>query len=115
MNEFLLLLSCETPDACDDAREKVESEGGKVSQTYGRSVLIVSADAGVASSLESHPGVVGVYRDAVPEDVTGDLDETGRLGVAAWNHRRQPSFDEAKRQRKGEGLSWDHPDFEREG
>jgi hypothetical protein len=115
MSEFLILLSCEDTEACDDARRKLTSGGGRVTQTYGQSVVIADGDAALASELESHPGVIGVYQGSVPEDKTLELDETARLGVAAWNQRRRPSFTEAKRRRKGEGLSWGHPDFDREG
>lgn len=115
MSEIMILLSPDDPKASQAAREQLESGAGKILQSYGAGVVIVEAAPGFASTLKSHPGVVGIYQDEVPEDVTHDLDETAKMGVAAWNQRRQPSFNEAKRQRKGEGLSWGHPDFEREG
>ncbi len=113
MSEILVLLSSE--DAGKDARRKLTSDGGEILHTYGRGALVADAGPDLISELESHPGVAGVYTDAVPDSVLGRLDETEKLGVAAWNQRRQPSFEEAKRQRKGEGLSWGHPDYEREG
>ncbi|HZB44887.1 MAG TPA: hypothetical protein VE360_06575 [Pyrinomonadaceae bacterium] len=115
MSEVLIVLSSDDDEAGREARRELQSGGGRVTQNYGREVLIAEADAKLASALEAHPGVVGVYEDAVPADATRGLDETAKMGVAAWNERRKPSFREAKRQRKGEGLSWGHPDFEREG
>lgn len=115
MSEVMVILSSDDSKAGRAARQELLAGVGKISQTYGQEVFIVEADAGQVSALQSRPGVVGIYQDAVPEDVTHDLDETAKMGIAAWNQRRQPSFSEGKRQRKGEGLSWGHPDFEREG
>ena len=115
MSEMLVVLSSDDVKSSQQARRELVSGVGKITQAYGEEVLIVETDAGRASALESHPGVVGIYPDTVPDAVSDALDETGKMGVAAWNERRQPSYREAKQQRKGEGLSWGHPDYEKEG
>lgn len=115
MSEALVLLSSDDSEASGAVHRELLAGGGRVAQIYGQSVLIVEANSTLVSALESQHGVVGVYRDTVPADVIRDLDETAKLGVEAWNQRQQFSFGEAKRQRKGEGLSWGHSDFEREG
>jgi hypothetical protein len=78
-------------------------------------VLIVEAPPDAAASLAGDPAVSGVFEGAVPSALTQDLDETGKLGVAAWNERHSDAYAHAKKGRVGEGLSWDHPDFEKEG
>lgn len=119
MKEILFLLRDDEGDAAQEAVRELKSAGGRVSQSFGRGALVVSADedevAEAVRALKTHPGVAGVYESSVPEDVLADLRESERLGASAWNERQKDEFREAKKQRKGEGLSWGHPDFEREG
>jgi hypothetical protein len=77
--------------------------------------LILESTPELAKALEAHPGVAGVYEGPVPDELARCLDETGRLGVAAWNARHTAEYREAKRRRTGEGLPWDHPEAEPEG
>ena len=114
MEEVLVILAADNPAAAQAAREQVKASGGQIRQSYGRDVLIVEASP-ATRSLSGHPGVLGVYEGKVPGEFSKRLDETGRLGVAAWNQRHTASFRAAKKRRKGEGLPWDHPGCEPEG
>lgn len=113
--EFLVVLTPEDHPAARAAREQLKAAGGHVKQTYGPAVLIVEVLPELMQLLESHPGVVGVYREVVPDKFLDRVDKTGQLGIATWNERHKASYREAKKQRKGEGLPWDHPAFDREG
>ena len=115
MTEALVVLSPTDPSAAQAARHRASFGGVRVRQSYGPGVLIVEGSPDVTKDLEDSPGVTGVYTGRVPAESTQDLDEMGRLGVAAWNERHKESYRAAKRRRKGEGLSWDHPDYEPEG
>ena len=112
MSELLILLK-PSSDMNEVQREVTES-GGQIKQSYGESVLIVDATSDTLDKLKSQPHI-DVFRATVPEDLLADLDDTAKLGVAAWNERHSESFRTKKRERKGEGLPWDHPDYEREG
>jgi hypothetical protein len=112
MTEMLLLLKEQAPHT---AIKKIESEGGRVLQQYGSNVLIVQADPHLESVLQDSPAVTGVYKGDVPVHAAEHLDMMGSMGVAAWNKRHTPAFVNAKASRPGAGLSWGHPDFEREG
>jgi len=59
--------------------------------------------------------VAGVFPSLVPDEFKQPLDETGKLGITAWNQRHSAEFLEAKQEREGEGLAWDHPGYEPEG
>jgi hypothetical protein len=115
MTQVLFVLAHDNPEASREAREALQARGAIITQSYGTGVLIADADAELALTLTSHPGVVGVYIDAVPAEACQNLDETGRLGVAGWNQRHHDEFHAAKRQRKGEGKSWGDPEYEPEG
>jgi hypothetical protein len=115
MDEVLIILSADRPQAARQARKKLEASGGQVRQSYGPHVLIADGPAEVLRELESDKGVAGVYSGAVPEESTQRLDDTGQMGIAAWNQRHSEAFRRAKSERKGEGRAWDDPDFETEG
>lgn len=115
MSEVLIVLATDNPKAAQEARRELHARGGKATQSYGPNVLIADTDPEMATTLAMHPGIVGVFEDAVPSDISRSLDETAQLGIAGWNQRHHNSFQAAKRQRKGEGLSWGHPNYEREG
>ena len=115
MEEALIVLAADDASAAEEAQREVQALGGRVTQVYGQGVFIIEGASESLSRLAALPGVVGFYHGTVPEEVPERLDETAQLGITAWNQRHTPSYQEAKRQRKGEGLSWDHPDFEREG
>src|SRR4029077_16435222 len=89
--------------AADAAREdlhaRIVAMGGRVSQAYGSRVWIVDVPDGadLPDDLEGYPG-------RVPDDVETALDdETGRLGISAWNVRHGASFAETRANRVGEG------------
>jgi hypothetical protein len=113
MAEVLIILKTDDPTA-HIVRQQIRDEIGAV-QSYGSHVFISTASLKKIQSLVSSPEIVGIYVGKVPETVMENLDETGRLGVAAWNERHTDSYRASKKQRKGEGLSWDHPDFDSEG
>lgn len=115
MDEVLVVLAHDSPRATKKTRQRLAAAGGQVRQQYGPEVLIVEAEPQVIETLEAVKGVAGVFAGAVPPEVAGKLDETGKLGVAAWNERRSDEFRQAKQERKGEGLAWDHPGYEPEG
>jgi hypothetical protein len=114
-DEALIILAHDRPQAAQSAQKKLEADEIHVRQRYGLHVLIVAAPAHVLSKLESDLGVAGVYREAVPDEARPKLDDTGNLGIAAWNQRHSEAFRQAKSNRKGEGLAWDDPNFESEG
>jgi hypothetical protein len=115
MHELLVILDANDPEAERKAQQPVEAAGGHVAQRYGRHVWIVEDAPELAEWRRKRSGIVRVYKGRVPDKMLKRLDETAQIGVAAWNERHSPSYRAAKRERKGEGLPWDHPDFEREG
>ena len=115
MKEVLVVLKKDSPKAARDAQKRIENRGGHIRQRYGKKVLIVAAADPVIKEIESDQGVAGVYPGQVPEEFSQRLDDTGQIGIAAWNQRHSEAFRQAKEERKGEGLAWDHPDFDPEG
>lgn len=115
MKEALVILNAADRSAARKAHQHLQSEGYHVSQRYGSDVLIAEMEPSSMESLKNHPGVAGVFKEAVPDEHIERLGETERMGVAAWNKRHSASFQKAKQQRIGEGESWGNPDFEREG
>ena len=114
MSELLVLLKSDDSSDMMAVRRQVTESGGHIQQSYGENVLIVDATSDTLDALKSQPRV-SVFRETVPDEVLNDLEETAQLGVAAWNERQSESFRTSKSERKGEGLPWDHPDYEREG
>lgn len=114
MSELLVLLKPGSASDIDAVRRKVADSGGQIKQSYGKRVLIVDATSDTHDTLKSH-SQMSVFRETVPDDVLEDLDDTAKLAVAAWNERHSESFRTKKRERKGEGLPWDHPDYDPEG
>lgn len=101
--------------AADAAREdlhaRIVAMGGRVTQAYGSRVWIVDVPEGT-----DLPGDLQGYAGRVPDDVEAALDdETGRLGIAAWNVRHSASFAATREDRVGEGRSWGDEGVEPEG
>jgi hypothetical protein len=115
MNEVLVVLAHDNRRAALKAHKRVKTPRGQVKQQYGPEVLIVEAEPDLIEALEADRGVAGVFAGHVPEAIAEPLDATGRLGILAWNQRHSAEFLEAKEERRGEGLAWDHPGFEPEG
>lgn len=112
--EILLLLAPAAGDAVEAVRERIESAGGRLVQSYGVRVCVVELPETKIAHFAQEPLIQRAFQGAVPDDHGLPLDETARLGVAAWNERHGAAFRRAKRTRVGEGLPWDHPSFERE-
>jgi hypothetical protein len=116
MSKFLVVTDPNSGSAERVASQKVGRAGGHITQRYGAHVLIVDADdPDAVEELAETPEIAGVYAGPVPSSVCGALDSVGRLGVAAWNERHSSAFAEAKKDRVGDGVSWGHRGFEREG
>jgi hypothetical protein len=64
--------------------------------------------------IAAAPGVLGVFEGKFSSDLF-ELSDAERLAVSAWNLRQTSRYQARKKSRRGEGLSWDHPDFEPEG
>ena len=101
--------------AADAAREdlhaRIVAMGGRVTQAYGSRVWIVDVPEGT-----DLPGDLQGYAGRVPDDVEAALDdETGRLGISAWNVRHSASFAATRANRVGEGRSWGDEGVEPEG
>ena len=102
--------------AADAAREdlhaRIVATGGRVSQAYGSRVWIVEVPDGT-----DLPDDLQGYQGHVPDEVAAALadDETGRLGISAWNVRHSASFAATRANRVGEGRSWGDEGVEPEG
>lgn len=81
----------------------------KVQQVASPRVMIVEGDESELAELKQIPGVTDVSTGTVPPEIANKLDEGEALFVAAWISR---NTGEQKKQRPGEGLSWDAPGFE---
>ncbi len=114
MEERIVVLTADDPAAARLAQRQL-ADAARIAQQYGPHVFVVEVAPELVETLEARPGVVGVYKEAVPDELTDRLDEIGRLGVAAWNERHTAGYRAAKQKRKGEGLPWDHSDYEPEG
>src|SRR4051812_9713955 len=99
MNHFLLVLNASHRPMAEQARKAITDLGIVVSQTYGQKVMVIEADPEGVEALATHPGVAGVFGGRVPDLHLDQLDETGQLGIAAWNERQTPSYRTAKAHR----------------
>jgi len=105
MPQVLALIDTDAPTSAAEVKREILARNGNVLHSYGPRVLIFEGDADLLRSIGERPGT-SVYAGPVEGDLS-HLDETGRMGIDAWNAALSPSFREAKRQRKGEGSSWD--------
>ena len=114
MGQQLVILEADA--AREDLHARVVAMGGRVVQAYGAQVWIVDVPDGPVDEGPGAgwPGVVGAYGGTVPAEVEVE-DETGRLGVAAWNVRHTASFAATRANRFGEGRSWGDEGVEPEG
>ena len=107
MAQQLVILAAGT--AREDLHAQVVAMGGRIVQAYGPRVWIVDAP-------EEWRGIDGAYAGPVPPEAVAAIeDETGRLGVAAWNVRHSASFAATRANRVGEGRSWGDEGVESEG
>jgi hypothetical protein len=117
MTQQLVILE---PDAArEDLHARVAEMGGRVVQAYGPSVWIVDVpddSHSVVASGTDWPGVIAAFGGFVPDDIAAGIeDDTGRLGIAAWNVRHSASFAATRANRVGEGRSWGDEGVEPEG
>lgn len=97
MSESLLILA--------PGRRAAEAEAlATVRQRYGERVLVVE---GGASERLTGLGTLVPSGSAAAEP-GAEFSETERLGILAWNARREM----ATKSRRGEGLPWDAEGFE---
>ena len=115
MKDVLIIFDVDEPSLVGIVQKLIEGNGGHVLQSYGQKVLVVEIPDELEVAISTQRGVLGVYPGNVPSEISGLLDEPGKLGVLAWNERNSSDFKAAKRHRKGDTLSWDHPDYEPEG
>ena len=115
MGEAIVLFTSTDPVTTREVHQTMATLGVRITQMYGPSVIIIEDTANLASTLRAQQGVRGVFEESVPDELCQNLDHLGQLGVEAWNARHSASFQSAKKHRKGEGLSWGHADFERQG
>jgi hypothetical protein len=115
MTQQLVILEAEA--AREDLHARVVAMGRRVVQAYGPRVWIVDVPEGAEEGPgASWPGVVAVYEGPVPAEAEVEVDdETGRLGIAAWNVRHSASFAATRANRVGEGRSWGDEGVEPEG
>jgi hypothetical protein len=112
--QFLILIRGRDQSA-ESLRRELVSQGFQILQEYGPSILIAEGKNPAVEQFAGHPTILGIFPGRVLDDAVAgmELSETERLGIAAWNERHSQSFREAKEQRRGEGLPWDHPNFEK--
>ena len=109
MAQQLVILAADA--AREDLHAHIVAMGGRVSQAYGSRVWIVDVP-----EAADWPGELEVYPGPVPDDIATALDdETGRLGIGAWNVRHSASFAATRANRLGEGRSWGDEGVEPEG
>jgi len=115
MGQQLVIL--EAGAAREELHARVVAMGGRVVQAYGARVWIVDVPDGAEEGPGAGwPGVVAAHDGPVPADQEADVeDETGRLGIAAWNVRHSASFSATRANRVGEGRSWGDEGVEPEG
>jgi hypothetical protein len=106
---FVLLRSEAHAGASELARTEPFNASG--AQVFGRRVLIAHLSDEQCSSAQGVDEVLGVFTDAVPDDLIPD-DDLGRIATEAWNSRHSAA---PKKLRVGDGMAWDDARFEREG
>jgi hypothetical protein len=114
MKSVFVVLGTVPRTSAQAVQDILETTGSRVTHRYGPRAMIIDAEPEVVKRLASHQGVVGVFEEAIPEEIASQLDAIGQVGAAAWSTRQQSAYQLAKRQRKGEGVAWDHPDYEKE-
>ncbi len=115
MSEVLIVIAAENRAQAQAARRQVASASVGISQRYGSNVLIAEVAPDNIPLLKAEPFILGIYEKDVPVELFSHIDEAGIWGVTAWNQRHSEAFRAEKRNRKGQGYSWGHPDFDPEG
>jgi hypothetical protein len=110
--EVLIVTTVDTGIA-SQLPETVRSKA-HVQQKLSNRLAIATIEPEQKAEIAAIPGVLGVFEGEVPAEELA-LSETEKLAIEAWNLRHSKQFKAQKESRRGEGLSWDHPGFEREG
>jgi hypothetical protein len=102
--EYLVLLDDSRAAATlDDLRA-----AGHVAQVASPRLVLLTTDRHRSTELREHAGVVGVFADALPSEMTAGLNESEQLFADAWATRRNAA---SSKRRSGEGLDWDDERF----
>lgn len=80
-----------------------------VQQVASQRVVVVEGAQNELAGLRAMPGVLAATAGELPQAVLEGLDQGETLFVAAWLSRTKE--EPSKKQRPGEGLSWDTPGF----
>lgn len=78
-----------------------------VTQVLPPRLAIVEVDPDRLAAVRGIPGVVAMFEGSVPDTMRAQLNTTELLFAEAWAKNREP-----KKDRVGEGLSWDAEGFE---
>ena len=114
MGQQVVILEADA--AREDLHARVVAMGGRVVQAYGAQVWIVDVPEAAAEEGPARVGRAWSARTRGRCRPTVEVeDETGRLGIAAWNVRHTASFAATRANRVGEGRSWGDEGVEPEG
>jgi hypothetical protein len=106
---LITLRSDELPDAHREAA-RIEDAGGQVLHIYGPRVLIGHVPPRMQDQVAARPAVLGLHAESIAR-TPARLSEAEELGIAAWNLRQSPEYDQAKAARPRDGEPWDGPDM----
>jgi hypothetical protein len=104
MNKDVLII---VSDAATENAKKM-ADGLTLRQEISPRVRIVSMDAEQAAEFMEQPGVYLVFGKEVPAEALPGLTEAEKLFVNGWLAR----IPESEKERAGEGLKWDDPNFQ---
>lgn len=79
-----------------------------VRQEISERVRIVHIDAVQAAAVLKQPGLYLIEGGPMPEELAASLTEGEKLFIQGWLAR----IPESEKERAGEGLNWDDPNFE---
>lgn len=104
MNKDVLII---VNDAASEEAKKMAA-GLSLRQEISARVKIVNIDAGQAAELVKQQGIYLVEGKNVPAEALTELTEAEKLFVSGWLAR----IPESEKERAGEGLKWDDPNFQ---
>lgn len=104
MNKDVLIIVSDS--ASEEAREM--AAGLSLRQEISPRVRIVNLDAEKAAKLMAQPGIYLVEGKTVSAEALSELTAAERLFVDGWLAR----IPESEKERAGEGLKWDDPNFQ---
>lgn len=107
-DQSLITLSASELEETRRVASFVAESGGQVLHLYGPRVMIGRVPPPAGGAVEERDEVVALTAEPVAE-APEPLTEAETLGLAAWNLRLSPEYDEAKAERPRGGLVWDSP------